>query len=181
MSTQRNQSNIGTRTDIRREKQPESGGLTREELEQWIASAKIAEMDTTVLPDIPERPGLKQRWVRVMLEGKPDVANISKRSIAGWKPRPASTAPGYEAYQIGDGEYAGYIGYNDMVLMERPKELQDQKEEIERRKTNAVEMSIRKFQEDFSPGSVDARYAMHEAPELRSRVEVGRKPVDIPD
>jgi len=184
MSTQRNSSNnsnIGTRTDVRREKQPVSGGIAREELEEWIASAKIAEMDSTVLPDIPERPGLKHRWVRVKLGDKPDVANISRRRIAGWRPRPAETAPGYEAYRIGDGEFAGYIGFNGLVLMERPQELQDQKEKIERRKADAVETSIRKFQEDFSPGQVDARYARHEAPELRARVEVGRGPVDIPD
>ena len=181
MSTQRSNTNIGTRTEVRREKQPASGQIAREELEEWIASAKIAEMDSTVLPDIPPRPGLVSRWVRVNLGGKPDVANSNKRRMAGWRPRPADTAPGYEAYRIGDGEFAGYIGFNNHVLHERPQELQDQKEKIERRKADALELSIRKFQEGYTPGSVDARYARHEAPELGARVEVGRGHVDIPD
>ncbi|MEQ8226718.1 MAG: hypothetical protein RIA64_01430 [Rhodospirillales bacterium] len=74
------------------------------------------------LLDAPEpRPGFAQRWVRTMADGKPDAQNLAKRLNRGWQPRSADTVPkGTFCPTIQHGEFAGVVGIEGMILMERP-------------------------------------------------------------
>lgn len=74
------------------------------------------------------RPGFAQRWVRVMLDGRPDGRNVVRRMNQGWKPRSPSSVPGdvYVA-TIRHGEHKGFIGCESEVLMEIPQSRLDRK------------------------------------------------------
>lgn len=86
------------------------------------------------LPYIPARPGMDQRWGRVILgtDGE-DVANCSRLEARGWTSRLATTLPaGIKAPTIRKGDYIGAIGSMGNVLMERPTELGDEQRDANR-------------------------------------------------
>jgi hypothetical protein len=65
------------------------------------------------------RKGFRQRFIRVMLGGKDDHSNISKKLRDGWKPREVATLPkNYYAPIIESGRFSGFIGIQGGVLME---------------------------------------------------------------
>jgi hypothetical protein len=75
------------------------------------------------LLDAPEpRPGFDQMWVRTALYGQPDPGNVARNANMGWKPRPLDTVPTeFSVPSIAHGRFAGFVGVEGMVLMERPK------------------------------------------------------------
>jgi hypothetical protein len=76
--------------------------------------------DGVLLAAPPPRPGYYQRWVRVQVNGKPDMRNLIRRKNQRYKPRAASTAPNFESTMFSDDNV---IGNEEMVLMERPMKL----------------------------------------------------------
>jgi hypothetical protein len=72
----------------------------------------------------PEREGMKQRWMRTMLNGQIDAKNIAKKMNEGWVPRAADTVPkGPNALPELEFQGANVIGVIGMVLVERSIEL----------------------------------------------------------
>ena len=84
----------------------------------------------------PPRKGFRQRFVRVMLQGKDDHTNISKKLRDGWKPREVATLPkNYDVPIIESGRFAGFIGIQGGVLMEMPEKRAQAREKFYNRLT----------------------------------------------
>lgn len=178
---------IGTRTTARRPGRPstaETAELSREDRQKWIAAVDIATLDEPGLPTIPAMEGMEQRWVRVKVKNDPDVRNLVAKERRGWRPRPAQTvARAYQNLRIAEGDYAGCIGFHDVVLFHRPVEIGEKVRKIELQKVREKELAIRSMQFRETEGQDrDKAYFQHENPELRSRVETGEyREVEIPD
>jgi len=175
---------IGTRTMARRPGRPSTADLAPEDRAKWIASVDVANLDEPGLPHVPCREGMEQRWVRVKIRTEPDVKNLVNKERRGWRPRSAQTvAKTYQNLRIAEGDYAGCIGFHDVVLMERPVEIGEKVRKIELQKTREKELAIRSMQFRETDGQDrDRAYFQHENPELRSRVETGEyREVEIPD
>lgn len=79
------------------------------------------------LPNVKPREGYVQRWIRVEVRGDDDRKNIYNAMRKGWTPRPADSAPVTLRWLTTQREGLGnVIGTHDMVLMERPIEINDQ-------------------------------------------------------
>lgn len=177
---------IGTRTTQRRESQvttAKAADLSRDERQEWINSVDIATLDAPGLPNVPAREGMEQRWVRVKAGGEMDVKNLVAKEQRGWRPRSAQTASkAYQNLRIAEGDFAGNIGFHDVVLFERPIEIGEKVRLIEKQKVDDKELAIRSMQFRETEGyERDAGLVRYEKPELRSRVEVGTRVVDVPD
>lgn len=128
--------------------------------------------DSGPLPNIPARPGYAQRWVRVALKNDADARNVSLMSRRGWTPRQADTVEKSYQYMLTQHQgLGGTIGTHDLVLMERPIEIQKRAEQIEREKVRNLEIAIKRnlFREHSNMGGTNAGFT---APtdESRSRV-----------
>ncbi len=89
--------------------------------EPWVRSG-------TLPSDIPARPGMVQRWIRVSSRGENDTTNVSRKFREGWVPRKAETLPkGFMAPTIERGSFVGCIGVEGMILCEMPKSRNDQR------------------------------------------------------
>jgi len=75
--------------------------------------------------NIPPREGYVQRWVRTLVKGTEDQANVFKKYNKGWKARPRSSVPKGQFVMHVDFNGEDVIGIHGMILMERPKALQD--------------------------------------------------------
>jgi hypothetical protein len=75
----------------------------------------------TSLEAPPERPGYRQKWLRVAVFGVDDARNIARKFREGWLPRAVSTVPkGFHMPTIRSGQFAGCIGVEGMILAEIP-------------------------------------------------------------
>ncbi|MDD5551493.1 MAG: hypothetical protein PHS34_09550, partial [Candidatus Omnitrophica bacterium] len=96
--------------------------------------------------NIPPRPGYVQRWVRTLVKGQEDQANVFKKYNKGWKPRPLSSVPKGQFVMHVDFNGIDVIGIHGMILMERPKALQDRQkaaiEEETRLQMSAVKQNM---------------------------------------
>lgn len=76
------------------------------------------------LPDIDARTGYAQRWVRILRGTETDTRNIYSATRQGWQPRKADSVPKNMQWLIVQNEsFGGVIGSHDLILMERPEEL----------------------------------------------------------
>lgn len=107
--------------------------LTRDQESRYAAEASDEDdydddWEEQELLDAPDpRPGFVQHWVRTLRtdNGQPDAQNLAKRLNQGWRPRSADTLPrGSFAPTIQHGDFAGVIGIEGMILMERPQKRQ---------------------------------------------------------
>lgn len=73
--------------------------------------------------DIPARPGMVQRWVRTALKGADDQSNVFAKMGQRWSPRPASSVAKGAFIPTVKFQDADIIGFQGMILMERPEEL----------------------------------------------------------
>lgn len=123
---------------------------TPEEEVQWSRGSDLAAP--------PPRPGYVQCWIRTMLGGEADAMNIA-RSMSpgeGWKPRLASTvSQGIHAPTLQHGSYGEVIGVAGMILCERPKRMQEQKDAYDaavlRQQRDSIDRDITKVQRAGHP------------------------------
>lgn len=94
--------------------------------------------------DAPEpRPGMKQRWVDVGVEGHWNEKNWARRSREGWVPRSSSTVPkSFPVPKVGHGRFAGCIGVEGMILCEMTLKQAAKRREYYASKTKLVRKKI---------------------------------------
>lgn len=175
---------VGTRTEARRRGRPpkaESAGLSKAERQEWIKSVNVALIDEPGLPAVPPLPGMENRWIRVRAGGQLDTANLVRAETRGWRPRQAQSVDKvYQSLRLREGEYAGCVGLNDVILMHRPLEIAKQVREIEEQKVREKDLAVRSMQFRETEGH-ESPYFKHENPELRAKVITGSRKVEIPD
>ena len=120
----------------------------------------------------PARGGYVQRWIRIRLGNVRDTARLRKAMREGWRPVKASAIGGLslpiiQHDSLGDGDY---IGAEDLILMEMPERIAQQRERFYKRKqarqTGAVERQIKGVHSDDHLGFGNIRSTS------RSRVRV---------
>lgn len=96
-----------------------------------------------ILDAPPARPGFTQRWVSTHIGGKPDIRNMAKKANEKWRPRNIDTVPkGQHAPTIAHGQFAGSIGVEGMVLMERPMAIHKAYARKNKRKVDNLEEAV---------------------------------------
>jgi hypothetical protein len=95
------------------------------------------------------RPGYRQRWVNVGVEGKWDERNWAKKQREGWLPRQVSTVPkNFQVPRIHSGRFSGCVGVEGMILCEMTVAQNNKRrafyEGLTQRKTKAVDEDIRR-------------------------------------
>jgi hypothetical protein len=133
---------------------------------------------TGPLPDIPARPGYAQRWIRVKKGKENDAQNLFAAQRRGWAPRSPNTVPKSMQWLCSQREGIGdCIGTPDMVLMERPNELNAREVEAKRRGRRAIEQAVKSnlFSEYKQMGGSATGFTAP-ADESSSQVERGRRP-----
>ncbi|RJQ53484.1 MAG: hypothetical protein C4521_07500 [Actinobacteria bacterium] len=133
---------------------------------------------TGPLPDIEARPGFAQRWVRTRKGNDADAHNLFAAARRGWAPRSPSSVPKALQWLTVQREgLGGCIGTHDMVLMERPNELNAREADVKRRDRRERERAVKNNLFSEYKGIGGARSGMT-APDVEnsSRVERGRAP-----
>jgi len=114
--------------------------------------------------DAPKPPkGFVQRWIRVESMGFQDTSNVSKKMREGWEFVRAETLKeeiGNHAYPIiANGDYAGLIGGQGLVLARIPEEIANSRAEYFKRITanqmSAVDNDLMKEQRPGMPINID--------------------------
>jgi len=122
----------------------------------------------------PARGGYVQRWIRIRLGNVRDTARLRKAMREGWRPVKASAIGGLslpiiQHDSLGDGDY---IGAEDLILMEMPERVAQQRHRFYKRKqarqTGAVERQVKGVHSDDHIGFGDIRSRSH------SRVRVAQ-------
>lgn len=88
----------------------------RELTDRVRASSKRDEFRSNILPDPPEVPGFKLIWLSTTHNGD----TIPERMRRGYEPVKLEDVPGYEAWQMKSGDWAGFIGVREMLLFKIP-------------------------------------------------------------
>lgn len=176
---------IGTRTAAAkptRKTTASTAELSRQEREEWIASVDIANLDTQGFPKIDPMPGMEQRWVRSKIGNEMDTRNLAQSEREGYRPRSAEslTSRSYDL-RITTGDYAGYIGVHDAILMHRPIEIGDKFRAIEKQKVLDLKRAVNSMDFRETPQGADPALMRNEPSELHSTVEKGSRVVEIPD
>jgi len=128
--------------------------------------------------NISPRDGYVQRWVRTLVKGTEDQANVFKKYNKGWKPRPASSIPKGQFVMHVDFNGVDVIGIHGMILMERPKALHDRQRQQVREETNLQMSAVKQnMYKEHVQGSGLSR------PEMTERINVSRggRPPTIDD
>lgn len=153
-----------------------------ENTETAFADDYVADLDNEVTEWIrpsdleapPARPGMVQRWIRIRLGNVRDTARLRKAMREGWRPVKASAIGGLslpiiQHDSLGDGDY---IGAEDLILMEMPERVAQQRHRFYKRKqarqTGAVERQVKGVHSDDHIGFGDIRSRSH------SRVRVAQ-------
>ena len=113
------------------------------EVDEWIRPSELEAP--------PPRPGFVQRWIRIRLGTTRDTARLRKAQREGWRPVKASSMansdhslPIIRHDELGDGDY---VGAEDLILMEMPSRVNDQRDRFYKRKqarqTGAVERQVK--------------------------------------
>lgn len=140
----------------------------------------------TQLDAPPPRPGMKQRWIRTSLVGKPDAKNAANQGNQGWRPRALTSVPEGERSRYPstkDARTGGAFMVNgDLVLCEIPERMFNQMRDHYRGKaTGQVDALI---DQNLAKAAVPGghRHGMH-APEVveRSSRVTHRRPIVAAD
>ena len=135
--------------------------------------------DVGPLPDIKPRPGYVQRWVSVGGSTGLNRRNIVRKAQGGWTPRdPSTVSKAMQMMTVQHESLGGVIGTHDMVLMERPEEIQRKARAINHQKirsltTSANQNLFREHERLRTEGPGFMPLPM----ESTAKVEVGRIPV----
>lgn len=126
---------------------------------------------------IPPRDGYVQRWVRTSVKGNEDQANVQKKFNRGWRPRPMSTIAKGQYVMHVDFNGSEVVGVHGMILMERPKALQDKQRAMIQNDTALQMQSVR--QDLFKVHEPGSRLTRPDFIEESTRTSRGRiAPVD---
>ena len=117
---------------------------------------RIAQVDERIIPTMPEPPeGYVYRWIRVTLQGKDDVKNISAMKRAGWefvKPEEVNEA---NLPLRNYGTLQGYVGVGDVALAKLPADIAEARQELVHQKTrdlmNAVNHNLNQVDDRRMP------------------------------
>lgn len=74
----------------------------------------------------PPRPGIKYRWVRRLIRNEEDVKNVMGRLRQGYEPV-QSTEIDETFDKITEGRHSGTVAVGDLMLMEVPEEIVEQR------------------------------------------------------
>lgn len=91
----------------------------RELTDHVRASSKRDEFTQNILPDPPQIPGFKTIWLSTTHQSD----TIPVRMQRGYMPVKLEDIPGYEAWALKSGEWAGFVGSREMLLFKLPVEL----------------------------------------------------------
>lgn len=130
------------------------------------------------LPNIGARPGFAQRWIRARKGNEPDAQNLFAATRRGWTPRSPDTVPKSLQFLTVQREgIGGCVGTHDMVLMERPNELNAREVAVKRDDRRDREMAVKNnlFSEYKHMGGSSTGFS---APDVQNdaRIERGRAP-----
>ena len=121
-----------SRAQDERNAQPMHEGrpLSDEEIEAALGA-------DSVLPAIPPREGMSQRWVRYRRGNEDDTQNLAKMTRRLWAPRDPATVPKHFQWLVTQREgMGGVIATADVILMERDERIQRRAEQILHDRTN---------------------------------------------
>lgn len=122
----------------------------------------------------PSRAGFVQRWIRIRLGTVRDTARLRKAQREGWRAVKASamgalSLPIIQHDSLGDGDY---IGAEDLILMEMPERVAQQRQRFYKRKqarqTGAVERQVRGVHSDEHIGFGNIRSRSHSSVRVRA-------------
>lgn len=122
----------------------------------------------------PARAGMVQRWIRIRLGNVRDTARLRKAQREGWRAVKASamgalSLPIIQHDSLGDGDY---IGAEDLILMEMPERVAQQRQRFYKRKqarqTGAVERQVRGVHSDEHIGFGNIRSRSHSSVRVRA-------------
>lgn len=117
---------------------------------------RIAKVNDRGLPELPPPPeGYIYRWLRVTLQGKDDVKNISKVKREGWefvKPEEIETS---DLPIRNYGTLEGYVGEGDVALAKLPADIAEARQELVHQKArdlmNAVNYQLNQHDDRRMP------------------------------
>lgn len=96
------------------------------------------------LPKIPSREGYAQRWVRVKQGSEADGHNLYRATRKGWKARSPDTIGKHLQFLTVQREgMGGVIGTHELVLMERPAEINQQEFAHKRKKWKSLDAAVK--------------------------------------
>lgn len=122
----------------------------------------------------PSRAGMVQRWIRIRLGNVRDTARLRKAQREGWRAVKASamgalSLPIIQHDSLGEGDY---IGAEDLILMEMPERVAQQRQRFYKRKqarqTGAVERQVRGVHSDEHIGFGNIRSRSHSSVRVRA-------------
>lgn len=136
----------------------------------------------SLLPEIPARPGMVQKWCRIAVFGVDDAANLSRFQNQGWLARRLDTVgKEYHPPTLAHGAHSGCVVVKDLILCEMPVERSRQRNayyaEKQRRQSSEVDKAI-----------VETTRSAHGYPGMgpivrshQSHDDIGRVPEVAPD
>ena len=146
------QSRVGRRAELADAVAPETRAqeLAKAAPEPEAADAPWENPSQLVAPK--PMPGMEQRWIRTSARnGEVDAMNADKARRYGWVPRPADTVPAYRPPTIQHGQFSGFIGVGEMVLMHRSKEVGNKHRAYLREQTETREAAIARELQQSGP------------------------------
>lgn len=148
-------SQAGRDEGVDRPSREQESRMSEELHDEWDAdwNPSLGMLDSTSYPALP---GMTQRWVRTMLNGREDATNIMRQMNKGWRPRKADTIPKGVFAPTFDMRGESVIGMEGMVLMHRPLRIHEKhaahNREMSRLQERAVEETLMQSHEPGNRG-----------------------------
>lgn len=115
----------------------------------------------SILPDLPKKPGFHVCW---LTQSNPRDT-IQRRIQLGYRLIRVTEYPGWEGVGLKTGDYAGFIGVNEMVAAEIPERLyQRYMEEVHHTRPLSEEEKIRAMTENLRESAERMGARLQEAP-----------------
>lgn len=141
-----------------------------------LEDAYVLDDDSGPLPNIPARSGYAQYWARAAIGPHADARNLMRMQRRGWRPRSVESVPkGYQDLKLEGTSLGTVISTHDLILMERPLEIQNKVLANKQQRTRDMERAVKRniFRDHQELGGSDTGFT---APvnEDRARVERGQ-------
>lgn len=143
---------------------------TREDEAREVEVRDTEWQEPSILEMPPAPPGFVHRWVRVMLDGKDDHSNISKKLSEGYVfvKHDELDARWQHIAKRDSGRYEGYVGVGDVALAKLPLRTAQARQKHYEQRAIDQETAINKQLGKLN----DARMPVYN--ESKSRAAVGR-------